>query len=465
MRKRVLTTTTVAAAVLVTLSALCLVGCGDRGNGQTFKTIEIAGKTWMAENLNIKTGNSWCYDDADSNCVKYGRLYDWETATAACPTGWRLPTNQEWEDLIATAGGKLTAGKKLKSTSGWNYYLDLLSGNGTDDFGFSALPGGGRSAYGHFESAGDLGYWWTATENETDEAYYRSMHHYYDNDSVHVFAAEKEVGFSVRCLRGDSGGNLSDLDSAKRMMDDDEERKKEGERIEKLSDYFIDFRDDRKYRTVTIGGETWMAENLNYETCCGSWCYDDSASNCDKYGRLYDWTAAMYYYACPPGWRLPTRQEWAELVGVNGKMGTRKAGVALKAKYGWDKIFCGAPYNRCEDSNGVDSRRNDGGGTDKYGFSALPGGFRHPNDGRFKGLIFTKEDPGKFAGIGNSVTWWTDTEYDSGNAHIMSLYNFDDRALDGINNKSSGYSVRCLLDEEMDEETYRLLRWQRWGKR
>jgi uncharacterized protein (TIGR02145 family) len=98
----------------------------------------------MAENLNIKTDGSWCYDNDESNCDKYGRLYNWNAAKTACPAGWHLPSREEWGNLAKAAGGTGEygtggkAGKKLKAKSGWDN-----KGNGTDDYGFSVLLGGG----------------------------------------------------------------------------------------------------------------------------------------------------------------------------------------------------------------------------------------------------------------------------------------------------------------------------------
>ncbi|GBU22899.1 hypothetical protein R80B4_02812 [Fibrobacteres bacterium R8-0-B4] len=138
----------------------------DPRDGQKYKTAVIGGRTWMAQNLNYQTeSGSWCYGDDKSNCAKYGRLYDWETAKTVCPDGWKLPDTADWRTLVSAAGGAETAGKRLKSTSGWNWNKDdNVSGDGTDEFGFSALPGGLRYSNGGFGVGGVGGYWWTATE-------------------------------------------------------------------------------------------------------------------------------------------------------------------------------------------------------------------------------------------------------------------------------------------------------------
>jgi uncharacterized protein (TIGR02145 family) len=194
------------------LAALCLSGCGEFGvdgntgsnctSAETCRQVTIGGVTWMAENLNIKTGNSWCYGDSASYCRKYGRLYDWETAMTACPAGWHLPSSAEWDALVEYAGD----GCKLKSTSGWG----SCAANGTDDYGFSALSGGYRFWGGSFSDggAGGWGYWWTASEIDgwkicagDDCAYVRAMESSYLRSSVvFEYQHDKKNGLSVRCV-------------------------------------------------------------------------------------------------------------------------------------------------------------------------------------------------------------------------------------------------------------------------
>ncbi|GBU21178.1 hypothetical protein R80B4_01067 [Fibrobacteres bacterium R8-0-B4] len=158
----------------------------------------------MAENLNIATAESWCNGEGgqvriggnchatnengeaiecesyrtlssseiQANCSKYGRLYTWAAAKTACPNGWRLPTRDDWDRLAESVGGIRSsdygayhdwsvAGKKLKSTSGWDDDYHGQSGNGTNEFGFSALPGGSRYSDGVFGNVGEYGNWWT----------------------------------------------------------------------------------------------------------------------------------------------------------------------------------------------------------------------------------------------------------------------------------------------------------------
>jgi len=201
---------------LLSLAALvCLIGCGggdddnpadnkdnnstnnggnNNGGGVTYESVDLGGLKWMKKNLNIEAANSWCYGGDAANCATYGRLYTWEAAKTVCPTGWRLPSKQEWGNLVTAAGGSGTAGRKLKSKNGWE-----SNGNGTDDYGFSAMPGGYRDNNGDFYNLGGNGYWWTDTEDCDGEANYREM--YYDIDKVDVKCNTKRFGLSVRCVQ------------------------------------------------------------------------------------------------------------------------------------------------------------------------------------------------------------------------------------------------------------------------
>jgi len=187
----------------------------DDRDGQTYKTVKIGDQWWMAENLNFVADSSFCYKNEETNCAKYGRLYRWAAAVGksesecgygktcslpsgniqgVCPSGWHLPTQTEWNTLFASVGGSSTAGTKLKSTSGWN-----SSGNGTDAFGFSALPAGLRDYYGYFYFEGYYAFFWSSTEDSSNYAYY--IYLYYDIDSAYLGNNDKCDGFSVRCIQ------------------------------------------------------------------------------------------------------------------------------------------------------------------------------------------------------------------------------------------------------------------------
>lgn len=138
--------------------------------GRTYRTVTINGVTWLAENLDY--GSSGVYYDNDEstygwNGMKYGKLYTWAEAVAAANEipGWHLPTQAEWSALATAVGGSNTAGTKLKSTTGWE------SGNGTDDFDFTAFPAGWRYS-GDFSNLGSQARFWTSTENGSSYAHY-----------------------------------------------------------------------------------------------------------------------------------------------------------------------------------------------------------------------------------------------------------------------------------------------------
>ena len=175
-------------------------------DGNSYRTVKIGSQTWMAENLKVRTEGSWCYGDKESNCQKYGRLYNWDAAKAACPAGWHLPSKGEYEILLKSVGGTQDkekvyrwndAGKKLKSTNGWEEYKGK-SGNGDDAFGFSALPAGGRDYDGGYFDEGYYAGFWSSTEYDSGIAY--GMHLYYDV-KADLDLNFKYFVFSVRCLK------------------------------------------------------------------------------------------------------------------------------------------------------------------------------------------------------------------------------------------------------------------------
>ncbi len=188
---------------LTSLLAVALTGCDkkeekeplkDTRNGKTYKTVKIGEQVWMAENLNYKTENSYCYKDDEANCAKYGRLYEWDAAKTACPAGWHLPSKGEFEALFVAVGSQDVAGTKLKSTSGW-----LDNGNGDDVFGFSALPAGNGGDGGSYYNEGEGAVFWSSTEDGSYRAYRTDL--YYGVDEAYLNLNLKYTGFSVRCLK------------------------------------------------------------------------------------------------------------------------------------------------------------------------------------------------------------------------------------------------------------------------
>jgi uncharacterized protein (TIGR02145 family) len=200
-------------------------------DGNIYKTVAIGNYRWMAENLKTTiynngieipkvTGNSawsglssgaYCwYNDNGSNAGHYGALYNWYAVNTGnlCPNGWRVPSDEEWKYLEGYADSMYRvgdpvwdtsglrgydAGKRLKAASGWR-----SDGNGTDIFGFRALPGG-EHLNSFNNTLGSSGFWWSSTEAGASSAWYRSM--IYAFDYVSRDSHPKKMGFSVRCLR------------------------------------------------------------------------------------------------------------------------------------------------------------------------------------------------------------------------------------------------------------------------
>ena len=192
----------------------------DNRDGKFYRTIKIGTQEWMAENLNYEATDSYCYKDDADFCTKYGRLYTWSaamdsaaqfseagkgcgddntcspssTVRGVCPEGWHLPNNTEWDALWTYVGGTESAGKKLKSTSGW-----YNRGNGTDSYGFAVLPAGRRNRGGSFNDADYSTGFWSSSEDLSYSSY--SWIFRYDYSTVGRYTDPKILGFSVRCLK------------------------------------------------------------------------------------------------------------------------------------------------------------------------------------------------------------------------------------------------------------------------
>ncbi|MBR6378389.1 MAG: hypothetical protein IKS02_00255 [Fibrobacter sp.] len=413
----------------------------DSRDGQTYKTVVIGSQTWMAENLNYDDGHGVCPMKESENCEKYGRLYsftegDSSSKSDICPTGWRMPDSLDYAELIAYVSknnGGEPVGVSLKATTGWVSAGETIiiegdgtahgsvdstrvgASRGTDRFGFAALPAG--SCWGKQCYVGDDTRFIFSTPWYGNGSYKLA----FDKDSL---IYDKDGGFgyiSVRCLKGEaSSSTVSSTSSSSNESSS-------GSAFGTLTDS----RDGQTYKTVTIGTQTWMAENLNYETT-NSYCYNDTATYCDKYGRLYTWAAAMDSVGswstngkgcgygktcspsypvrgvCPSGWHLPSQAEWEALFTAVGGQST--AGQKLKSMSGWS---------------------SSGNGMDAFGFSALPTGFRDSEGNYFKN-------------DGDFTTFCSSTENDSYNAYFVVLsYNGDDAFLYN-DYKYYGFSVRCL---------------------
>lgn len=404
----------------------------DNRDGQVYKTVVIGDQVWFAQNLNLKYQDgkgSFCYDDKSAYCDTLGRLYTWGSAmdTAGvysnkavecgegkecklivpvrgiCPDKWRLPSKNDWEKLISYAGGESNGGVKLRAAKRWKWLS--YDKSGTDDFGFSALPSGVRDEDGDY-SEGNA-YFWASTEESNIYVYivrFRDS----EKERVDISTGDRTDARSVRCVR--------DLEE------------------EPSSGSFTDSRDGQTYKTVKIGNQTWMAQNLNYAVE-GSVCYNNDKSNCEIYGRLYTWTMALNVSEsdcgldkkcplsgdvqgiCPDGWRMPKLAEFETLFEDVG--GESVAGVRLKSKGGWH------PF----ENNGKEY----GNGSDILGFNVLAAGDYSRNGHFEKDSVYTYM---WIAGEGSAAT---------GRYAFFSYYS--DGASTLYEYKDNYYSVRCIKNK------------------
>ena len=211
----------------------------DDRDGQIYKTVKLDEQWWMAENLNYADslttpslkGKSWCYDNYADYCAKYGRLYTWAAAVDSialydggngvdcgfwkrcelparvqgiCPSGWHLPTFDEWTALYEKFGGRSMAGRYLKSQKEWYDY----EYRGKDAYGFNALPAGFREDDGYgkvrFDHLRNGTGFWSVTQPDTTSPFKMGAYMFELSDthySVSVVSSSKIAGVSIRCVK------------------------------------------------------------------------------------------------------------------------------------------------------------------------------------------------------------------------------------------------------------------------
>ena len=168
--------------MMIVLATLAIVT-----RAQPAAALMLDGKVWTTENVRLDISPSWCYDDVDSNCTQDGRLYTWDSARRACASlgdGWRLPNDEEWQQLAKVHGGTTA-------------FTRLLRGGGTP---FNAILAGGRDLKGTYARRNAHGFYWTSTETNTSHAVFYN----FANGSKGLFRqpdGEKLRAFSVRCTR------------------------------------------------------------------------------------------------------------------------------------------------------------------------------------------------------------------------------------------------------------------------
>jgi uncharacterized protein (TIGR02145 family) len=195
-------------------------------NAQSFKTIAVGNRVWMAENLNVSkfqngeiikeaksstewiqsTKNGipvWChYNNDPNNGSKYGKIYNFyalNNSRGVCPAGWRIPDEKDWNYLsnqISASGDNI--GNQLKSKFGWNE-----NGNGLDRIGFGALPGGGRLDNGDFIKIGEYGMYWSSNRDNLNNVAYKLLSNV--DGVMHNFSTNPNVGMSIRCVKAKEG--------------------------------------------------------------------------------------------------------------------------------------------------------------------------------------------------------------------------------------------------------------------
>ena len=440
----------------------------DYRDGQVYRTVSIGTQTWMAQNLNFAylvatetlDSTSFCYNNS-SPCPRKGRLYTWAAAMdsaalfsddgkgcgyvkacsptypvrGACPKDWHLPTIYEWETLFSQVGDEWDVSRLLKSTDYW--YGDYT---GTDAYGFSVIPAGTYSIYTRYRGGVDEACFWTSIQslyNSDDEAEYVM---FYNAEGVMLSEFRKENAYSVRCIKdvppSSSSATPESSSSRRRVIESSSAVHQDVvDPSTVVTGTMTDERDGQTYGTVTIGEQTWMAQNLRFAYMVGtnprdssSLCYKNGLDrSCSKYGRYYTWASAMdsagvwstdgkgcgikelctpsvpVQGICPSGWHLPSNYEWRVLLWA-----VNLAGISL----------CGGDWNRNSCMN-------------TYQFWALPGGYKREGEN----LI------GDFVEGGSYAYFWTSAGFyvaiSSGNTALL---------YESSGDEDRWYNVRCIKD-------------------
>jgi uncharacterized protein (TIGR02145 family) len=481
---------------LETSSAYVINLVDSRSGTQTYSTVKIGSQVWMAQNLNFPTASgSWCKSNTDATglsglsatstyCDTYGRFYEWTTAvaTTTCPIGWHLPSDAEWTALETRVGGTATAGTKLKTLTGWNTGSGYIAG--TDNFGFSALPGG----YYNLSSAniGNTGYWWTDTPN-SGGAKYRSLT--YNNEYVNHNDGILTYGFSVRCIQNPiasspsfsvaagtytstqtvtltsttSGASIyyttdgatpttaSTLYTTAITVSGSQTVKAivvasgYTNSLVTSGNFVINLvYGGQSYKTVKIDSQVWMAENLNIgtqlngtafaanqlnNTLIEKYCYGDAPVKCTVEGGLYQWAEAM---ALPNACNALMTPACGGTISTGNHQGICPSGWHIPKPAEWDALNTYLGPSTAGMQMKTITEWVEFTGTNSSGFTGLPAGDRESNGG----FNYREE----------RASFWAATENDASNVSKRSLIWSDNTLMTGSSSKMYGYSVRCLLD-------------------
>lgn len=430
----------------------------DPRDGKTYKTTELNGQTWMAENLNYagnKVGKSFCYGNDDDLCEIYGRLYTREAAMNSascgtsdlcrlgegpiqgiCPDEWHIPSvaeiNALWDELDSNVNSWV-------SMKGW-----AIDRAGGDSYGLSFIPAGMDGAHG-FQHLDSIASMWLYSPNGSQNYLVLNS----ETDKVFISDYSSYASVSVRCVKGGGippssssySSSYSSSSSSKSLPTSSYDYysiiEKNGDQFSPVADYgtMTDTRDGQTYKTVEVKGRVWMAENLNFAGSDSlpivkqnSICYNDTNITCELFGRLYSRKGAInsdtcgYNHACslgdtvqgacPDGWHIPSLSEAEDLIpSLSEAEDLDRDSLSyssLASMTGWRVI-----------------------GEDSYGLSFLPTGNKRGD---------------KFSNIGSSAFMWV---YTPGAKQRYFVVNGDDKRVfihQGLNDTALYLSIRCVKD-------------------
>lgn len=167
----------------------------DPRDKQKYRTIKVGDRIWFADNLNYKMEGSFCYKEDESNCQAYGRLYTWDAAVNACPKGFHLPTDEDFQSLWQAAGSDFNAAYLLKAEYGWSGET-----NGNDTLKFSSMPAGNRFDDQTYGNLSKFAFFWSSeasTEKQNARVWYMTS----KSMAFSFMNKPKVLGFSVRCVQ------------------------------------------------------------------------------------------------------------------------------------------------------------------------------------------------------------------------------------------------------------------------
>ena len=459
-------------------------------DGNVYNTVQIGEQCWMRENLKttkyangttIPLGTETSYEVAyryypngnSNNVAEYGFLYNWSAVMngsassdanpsgvqGICPTGWHVPSDAEWTELenyvssqsqYVCGGDEDNIAKVLASKEGWNSSTDNCAiGNNpsaNNAAGFSARPAG--NYYGSYTNFGSLANFWSATQGNSNYAYYR----YLDYNFAYVFrnGNNKGNGYSVRCVRNEEGsGSEGGGDNEDGDDNDTTVTAQPCPGAPTVTDV-----DGNVYNTVQIGEQCWMRENLkttkyangttiplgteeSYDVAYRYYPNGNSA-NVSDYGYLYNWAAVMNGSAsseanpsgvqgiCPDGWHVPSDAEWTELTDYVSSQSQYVCGgvedyiyiaKALASEEGWN-----SSTDNCDVGNNPSANN-------ATGFSARPA------DGYYDG---------NYLDFGGEANFWGATQYGINSSFFIVLDYHRANVGFGTGYEGFGLSVRCV---------------------